>query len=106
MIKLKELRNKIGISQKEVAQKVGINYSMYNRYENGLNEPDLATVIKLADFFGVSVDTLLGHECEMLDKRKLSKEQNEIVDLALKFNLKQQYDALGYMRRINEENKK
>lgn len=38
-----------------------IKPNTYNRYECGVNEPDIEMLIKLADFFHVSVDFLLGH---------------------------------------------
>ena len=102
-MKLKELREKISISQKELANKLGIEYSKYNKYENGVYEPSIETLIKIADFFNVSVDTLLGHKCEMIDRRNLSSEQNEIIDLVLNFNKNEQTNALGYLRRLSEE---
>ncbi len=88
-----------------MADKLQLDYSMYNKYENGKNEPNLETLMKIADFFGVSVDELIGHECEMLNKRTLTIEQLEMLNYILNFTPKQQYTALGYLRRLNEEEK-
>lgn len=48
--------------QKEVAERLKINQVTYNRYEKGEREPDNDTLKKIADFFNVSTDYLLGRE--------------------------------------------
>lgn len=61
---LKELRQKKQLTQQELAEKLGINLSSYQKYERPNNsvKPSLESLIKLADFYGVSVDYLLGRE--------------------------------------------
>lgn len=61
MQKLKELRIERGIQQKELAATLGIGANTLSQYENGKREPDNKTLVKLADYFGVSVDYLLEH---------------------------------------------
>jgi transcriptional regulator with XRE-family HTH domain len=61
---LKSLRETAKQSQKEVAAALGLDYKRYNHYETGRSEPDIATMILLADYFGVTVDHLIGHEKE------------------------------------------
>lgn len=60
MNKLRELRIKKGRKQKEVAAEIGMSMQALSNYENGLREPDFATLNKLADYFNVTVDYLLG----------------------------------------------
>lgn len=60
--KLKELRIEKKFSQKDVAQSLGIDRTTYTKYETGKSEPDFETIKKLADFFGVSIDSLLGRD--------------------------------------------
>lgn len=60
MNNLKRLRKEIGASQAVVADAIGITRSAYSHYENGLREPDNATLQKLSEFFGVSIDYILG----------------------------------------------
>ena len=57
---LKKIRIKHNLTQKEVAEKINTNRVNYNRYELEKGEPDITTLIKLADFHGVSVDYLIG----------------------------------------------
>ncbi|WP_458412747.1 helix-turn-helix domain-containing protein [Schinkia sp. CFF1] len=58
--RLKELRNKSNISQQELANRLNINRSTYARYETGDTQPDIETIKKIARFFDVSTDYLLG----------------------------------------------
>lgn len=58
--RLKELRKKKNISQLKMAMDLGMNQNSISRYENMEREADYATLIKFADYFGVSLDFLLG----------------------------------------------
>ncbi|MBO8163607.1 MAG: helix-turn-helix domain-containing protein [Brevibacillus sp.] len=58
--RLKQLRKQQGLSQQELASRVGLNRSTYARYETDDNQADYETLQKLADFFGTSIDYLLG----------------------------------------------
>ena len=60
--KLKRIRLKMNLTQKDVAEILGITRTAYANYEQGLREPDLLTLWKIADFFDVSVDYLLGRK--------------------------------------------
>ena len=59
-IRLKELREKRGLHQTEVAAMMGVVTRQYQRYEVGEQEPKLAGWIFLADFYDVSLDYLVG----------------------------------------------
>ena len=58
--RLKELRKKHGLTQKEIAKLIGISQSSYSNWENGNTEPSLENVVRLAKLFGVTTDYLLG----------------------------------------------
>lgn len=58
--KLKHAREINGFTQREVANETGILQSTIARYEKGKLEPDLEKLGKLADFYNISVDWLLG----------------------------------------------
>lgn len=62
MERLKELRKALKQTQNDVANYLGITVSAYGNYELGQREPDNATLAKLADYFDVSVDYLLGRD--------------------------------------------
>lgn len=58
--KIAALREKRGLTQEDLATKIGISRASLSHYEKNRREPDYATITKLADFFHVSVDYLLG----------------------------------------------
>ena len=60
MQRLKDLRIKKHISQVKLAMDLNMNQNSISRYENGEREADYETLIAFADYFGVSVDYLLG----------------------------------------------
>lgn len=59
---LRELRKKRKLKQSTVAQSLGITVQTYSNYELGQREPPFATLLKLADYFNVTVDYLLGRD--------------------------------------------
>ena len=56
------LRTNKGLSQTEVAKKVGVVVRAYQRYEYGDRYPQLPVLIALADFYDISLDELVGRE--------------------------------------------
>ena len=57
---LKEIRVSRGKNQYDIANMLGISYQAYAHYEAGRRQPDPGTLKKLADYFGVTIDYLLG----------------------------------------------
>ena len=72
---LKKLRNERGISQQTLAQELGITQQSVNKYENHKIEPEIATLIVLADYFGVTVDYLIGRTDENGNNLGVSKSE-------------------------------
>ena len=58
--RLKDLRLKENLSQLELSKKLNISNVTLSQYENGVRRPDIGTVARLADYFNVSLDYLLG----------------------------------------------
>ena len=59
-LRIKELRSKRKISQLKLALDLNMNQNSVSRYETGEREADYKTLLKLADYFGVSLDYLFG----------------------------------------------
>lgn len=57
---LANLRREKGIGQKEMASLLNLSVGTISNYENGVHSPDLNTLCRLADFFDVTSDYLLG----------------------------------------------
>lgn len=89
--KLAELRKKKGLSQYEMADRLGVSRGKLANYEQGSRQPDFDTLSKLADFFDVSTDYLLGRtetprtdnklpELTTKDERDISKKLENILE--------------------------
>ncbi|MDO5331072.1 MAG: helix-turn-helix transcriptional regulator [Bacillota bacterium] len=82
---LKLLRDKAGISQAKLAEIAGISQQAINKYENTNTEPDIATLIKIANYFNTSVDYLIGnteidHKIEKVTYADLNNDELEVME--------------------------
>ncbi len=68
-MRIKELRNEQHITQLKMALDLNMSQNTISRYENGEREPGIAELIRIADYFHVSVDYLLGRT----DKREMNQ---------------------------------
>lgn len=59
-IRLKQERERLGLTQEDVAKRVGITAAALSNYERGIRDPDTELLAKLANVYGVSTDYLLG----------------------------------------------
>lgn len=65
MVGLKKVRNDRKLNQQKVALDLNITREALSHYENGRREPSLATLIRMSDYFNVSIDYLItGKEFE------------------------------------------
>lgn len=71
--RLKDLRNELKLTQDDLAKKLNIPRGTYAHYELDKRQPDNDTLVKLADFFKVSIDYLF----ERTEKRTTKTEVNE-----------------------------
>lgn len=76
--RLIKLRKELNLTQEELAQKIGYTRTAISAWEIGRNEPSNADTIKLAKYFGVSTDYLLGKS----DIRNPEKTQEDPLGLA------------------------
>ncbi len=83
---LRELRDEKAISQKQLAQRVGVTSSIIALYELGERSPSLPTLIKLSRVLGVTTDYLLGLAVQkefFLDVSELTPKQIESLNLII-----------------------
>ncbi len=59
---LKQLRKKKRITQTQLGEYCGYSHVAVTKWENGQREPSIDTLVKIADFFDVTVDYLIGHD--------------------------------------------
>lgn len=79
-LRLKQLRENKRLTQAQVAERIDVTASMVSSYETDIRLPSYATLLKIANLFGVSVDYLLGRdERRMVDISSLTEEEASVV---------------------------
>lgn len=75
MLKIKEYRKKIGMTQHDLATKLEMSQNAVSLYERGVNDPSILTLVQIAEHLGITVDDLIDYQkiknklAEDLDKR-------------------------------------
>lgn len=112
---LKELRQKKGCKHKEMSEALGVSVSQLSDYENGRKKLGMSMAIKLADFYNVSLDYIMGRETDIdnrsdierltaennltgADEEFLKQNQDQLVQL-----LKKKQDEIDELKRENLE---
>lgn len=82
--RIKEVRNDLGMTQRALADEIGVNFTMISLYESNKREPSKGTVAKISKLANVSADYLLclsDHKTLDQDKsREVTKEVDEIME--------------------------
>ncbi len=81
--KIKSLREKKGLTQSELARRLGITRSSVNAWEMGISVPSTQYIVELANIFGVSSDFLLG----INDRATISADGLSHEDVELLFEI-------------------
>ncbi len=102
MEKLKELRKQQRKTQEEIANFLNVNKMTYCNYENENRKPNLETLIKLADYFNVSLDYLVDRNWSN-DLGLITKEQLDLFKMIKKLSLPNFYVVQGYVLRLLQE---
>lgn len=86
------------VTQSEMASSIGTNKANISRWEKGEVEPDLETLIKLAKYFNVTTDYLLGVETSKEEVApEFNPEQLQVVNLVKKLNNKELEKVYNYL---------
>lgn len=82
-MRIKELREQFNLSQEDLAKEVDTSQRNIGRWENGENQPAYFQLVKLSDFFGCSLDFLVGRSDEFgavnVAGEELSKDEKELL---------------------------
>lgn len=104
---LKQIREKNGLTKRELCEKTGISERAYLTYEFGEREPKISVIQKLADFYGVTTDYLLGREpapddpIEMLSRElNLNLYEKAIVTAYLAMDTKSRTDLVKMVQTV------
>ena len=102
-MRIKELREQHHVSQKELADKLGLNQSAISNYEKGISKPNIDIMLQIADFFNVSLDYLIKRKTKPYELGNLTVSQLELLDLIKNLSDKQILKATGYIQALNDE---
>lgn len=109
MKNLKSLRKGKRVSQEQLGNNLGFGKNTISQYETGIREPNLDTLIKLADYFNVSVDYLIGREknttTEVVVQKVYSDAQQRCVDVLLNLPDNLLVRAERYLMALADENR-
>ena len=94
--RIKDLREDRDLRQTDVAEATGIDQRTLSNYETGKTNPDSFALIRLADFFDVSIDYLLG-------RTNLRKDTADDVLQELQAARSMLDDAMGALRRMGSD---
>lgn len=76
----------MGLSQEEVAKKLGVHNTTYGNWELGKTEPSLNDLVKLADLMNVSTDELLGRKTTIINIDALTETESYLIKKIIKMN--------------------
>lgn len=109
---VRELKN---LTQKQCADKFNITLRAWQTYEQGVSEPKYELLCKIADFFDVSIDYLLGREAgepapidELASQFNMTALEKKILDEYLALPKNMRTDLMEFLRKavkeVQEEN--
>ena len=91
--RLKELRKKRGYTQAELAKYMNMRQGSYTKWETGMTEPRIESLIKLADILDTTTDFLLGKtNIDFGNDSKVYEEYKELLSQNKKEEIKERYD--------------
>lgn len=103
-MRLKELREEKGLFQRELANIFHISKNSVYNWENGISEPNIDLLIKLANYFECSIDYLLGRESESglieIKGTQLRPDEVELLALYQKLNYQDKNQLIGFAKAL------
>lgn len=103
MLKLQEIREQKGMLQKDLAEKLNKTRACISSWETAKTEPDIQSLIEIADVLEVSIDYLLGRTDEMdlaTKQTDLTPDQNELLNLYNQMSFQSKNRLLGYAQSL------
>ena len=76
---IREIRKTNNMTQEQLAEVMGVSTASVSKWETGQSAPEISALLALADYFDVSVDTLLGHEVKADRKKSMLEEMNNFA---------------------------
>ena len=105
---LRYLREKKGVSQKQLAKVIGVTQQSVNKYETQPTDPDVPRLIQIANYFNTSVDFLVGntdieHKYEAVYESDLNEDEMTVMSEYRETDRKGQEIILSLLRELNKK---
>ena len=91
-------RKKSGLTQKELADKLGVKNTAVSNWESGNNSVDIETLFRAAKIFGVSLSEMYGQRAASVSDVNLTSDEHELVGCYREMNAEGQTAALAAVR--------
>lgn len=101
MLRIKQLRQEHGLSQRALAAKINCSQKAVDLWENEKTEPKASVIVALANEFECTCDYILGREDEtgaVNVMRDLTENEREILSLCAKLSPREAYEAKTFIR--------
>ena len=99
-LRIKEFREELQFTQKELAEKIGNVQRNISNWENGTSEPDLETIVKLAEIFDVTIDELFGKEPPSFARQHATGVEYTILKSVRQLSDAQKYALMQFLREL------
>ena len=103
MLRLKDLREEKGVLQKELAHAINRTRACISSWEQGKTEPSIDDLLKLADFFEVTIDCLVGrdgHFVRSIDKDDSKELEVTLISCFRRLPEHEQYRTVGFAQAL------
>lgn len=101
-LKIREYREELQLTQKELAEKIGNVQRNVSNWENGASEPDCETIVKLADLFDISIDELFGRDTSTVGRRPMVGIEYAIFKSVQNLTETQKYALMQFLREFTD----
>lgn len=102
-MELKRLRNLTKKTQEEVAKDLNLQKQTYQNYELEKRQPDIDTLIRLSDYYHVTIDELVGHKLPYLINKNLSQEKRQLIEMIKTLTEEETLIALGWVAKLTNK---
>ena len=100
LLRLKELRKKKQISQQKLAIDLNVSQAAISKYEQGLAEPDIRMLKEMSEYFGVSIDYLVGRTKQNIffTENTYNEREKELLYYFKKLQINQKEKVFAYIQ--------
>lgn len=102
-LRIKEFREELQLTQKELAEKLGNVQRNVSNWENGSSEPDCETILKLTEIFDISIDELFGKEASNSARQSLVGVEYTILKSVRQLTEAQKFALMQFLKEMNNQ---